>query len=364
MNFSSSTHKYQIPFFYLILLIVSIFAGMIFLPYLQALFLAVVLAVVAFPLYRWIRRLLLGWNDGAAATTVLTIFFLIVVPLGLLSFLVFQESRDAYVYFSEGEGTIALLDYAGRAQIYLNKILPANYVPELTVDEFQLYLDRGYDWVAQHVGGLFSNILILIGNAFIFVLALYFFLRDGKRFTDILVKISPLQNRYDERILKQMSQSINSVVTGSLLVALLQGVLAGIGFAIFGLPSPIIWGSIAVIASLIPSVGTLIVTLPAVVIVLFVQSFWPAIGLLLWSVLVVGLSDNFLRPFVLERGIKIHPFLILLSVFGGISFFGPLGFLIGPIILSLLFALIDIHADVISLKEDTVGPDHMSVDRP
>jgi len=346
----NAAQKYQVPFFYTILLIVVVLTGLIFLPYFQALFLALVFAVVMSPLYRFFRRLLIGWNDGAATLSVATIFFLVVVPLGFLTFLVFEESRDLYTYFSEGEGTLTLIDYAGRLQIFLSKYLPNGYVPEITFDQFQGFIDRIYVWATDNFGGFFNNVMILVGNAFIFVLALYFFLRDGKRFTDIIIKMSPLQNSYDEKILKRMSIAINSVITGSLLVALFQGLLAGIGFWIFGQPSPIIWGSLAVIASLIPSVGTFIVTIPAVIMVLLVQGPWPAVGLMFWGVFVVGLADNFLRPFVLEKGIKIHPFLILLSVFGGISMFGALGFLIGPIILSLLFTLIDVHADVISMK--------------
>ena len=120
-----------------------------------------------------------------------------------------------------------------------------------------------------------------------------------------------------------------------------------VGIWIFGIPNATLWGSIAAIAALIPSVGTSLVVLPGVLYLFLFGERFAALGLMIWGMTAVGLIDNILGPHLMKRGIAIHPFFILLSVLGGLGLFGPVGFLIGPLILALLFALLDIYAKVI-----------------
>ena len=126
-------------------------------------------------------------------------------------------------------------------------------------------------------------------------------------------------------------------------MALIQGILTAVGFTFFGIPNATLWGSVAAITALIPGIGTALVLLPAILYLYFSGETLFAVGLLLWGMTAVGLVDNFLGPKLVERGMRLHPFLILLSVLGGVGFFGPLGFLLGPLVLSLLFALIEIY---------------------
>ena len=126
-------------------------------------------------------------------------------------------------------------------------------------------------------------------------------------------------------------------------MALIQGILTAVGFTFFGIPNATLWGSVAAITALIPGIGTALVLLPAILYLYFSGETLFAVGLLLWGMTAVGLVDNFLGPKLASYGMRLHPFLILLSVFGGVGFFGPLGFLLGPLVLSLLFALIEIY---------------------
>jgi len=175
--------------------------------------------------------------------------------------------------------------------------------------------------------------------------ALYYLLKDGKKLTKAVITYSPLADKYDKQILEKLSIAVNSVIKGSLLISIIQGILAGIGFWIFGVPNPALLGAATVIASLIPAVGTAVIILPACFYLFLTSHFLAGIGLLLWGLLLVGLIDNFLRPKLIEKDIHLHPFLILLSVIGGISLFGAFGFILGPLVLSLLFALLDIYKE-------------------
>ena len=138
-------------------------------------------------------------------------------------------------------------------------------------------------------------------------------------------------------------RAIGSVVKGNFTIAFIQGFLTTIGFTIFAVPNAILWGTAAAIASLIPSVGTSLVFAPAVILLFINGEVFSSVGLLLWGALAVGLIDNFLGPKFIGRGMKLHPLLILFSVFGGLALFGLIGFILGPIILSLLFALLHIY---------------------
>jgi predicted PurR-regulated permease PerM len=104
-----------------------------------------------------------------------------------------------------------------------------------------------------------------------------------------------------------------------------------------------LWGSFAVVAALIPGFGTALVIVPGVIYLFFASTTLHAIGLLIWGILGVGLIDNYLGPLLVNRGVHIHPFLILLSVMGGLVFFGPIGFIAGPLLVALLFALLEIY---------------------
>jgi len=155
--------------------------------------------------------------------------------------------------------------------------------------------------------------------------------------------VSPLPDKDDEKIFKRLAQSIRSVATGTILIALLQGVLTAVGLSIFGFDRAILWGAVAFFGALIPSVGTSIVWVPAILYSVFQGDFLVAIGASIWGVLAVGLIDNLLGPYLMSRGNNLHPFIILIAVLGGISLFGPIGLIVGPVIVTLFRVLLEIY---------------------
>ena len=158
-----------------------------------------------------------------------------------------------------------------------------------------------------------------------------------------MLKLSPLSSEADEKIMAKLTQTINGVVKGYLLIAFIQGTLMGIGLAIFHIPNPAIWAVVAGIASIIPPLGTAVVSVPAILFLFLTGNVGMAIGLLVWAVFVVGAGDNLLNPYIVGHKINIPPFLILFSVLGGIALLGPVGILIGPLTVALLYTLTDIY---------------------
>ena len=201
-----------------------------------------------------------------------------------------------------------------------------------------------------NIGPIVTSLASVFLYVFLSLFGFFYLLKDGERFKNKVVSLLPLEPEYSEEIFSRLEHAVNSVIRGTLVIAAIQGIVAGLGFAIFGVPNAVLWGTIAALTALVPTLGTSLVVVPAVIYLFITGNAGAGFGLIAWGFLAVGLIDNTLSPYVMKRGIKIHPFLILLSVLGGISLMGPIGFLAGPLILSFLFALLDIYPVLILKK--------------
>ncbi len=330
----------QRRFFFLLLLGTSILAFFIFRPYLTAVALAATFAVIFYPLYHRIETATRGRSSLAAFITTMLVLLIVFIPLLFFGFQFFREAQGLYSFISHTD--------AGLTQTLMGHIPSAiqDQIPSESVD-FQQVARQALSWIVNNLGSAFSGIAKLLINLFLSLLTLFYLLRDGRKLKQKIVDLSPLYNSYDRKIFARLELTVNSVIRGSLVVAMVQGVVTGIGLFVFGVPNSALWGSVAAVAALIPSVGTATVLVPSIVYLFITSSLAKTIGLLLWGLFAVGLIDNFLGPHLIQHGIKIHPMLVLLSVIGGISFFGPIGFVIGPVVLSFFVALLDIYPSAI-----------------
>ncbi len=336
-------------FFILAVFVVNFF---IFLPYVSVLFLALVFAILFDPAYRFILDLFGHRKTLASLTTVAIVLVVIVGPVSFLGTLLFQEVSDIYTTFSTNGGGVS--QSLVTLQNGIQALFPGADISVLEGD-IQFYLEKGSRWFLDHFSVFFSGVLKITFGLFLMLLVLFYFFRDGKKFISNIIDLSPLQDVHDKKIINKVMVAINSVVRGHLVIGIIQGFLTGLGFFLFGVPSPVIWGTIAAIASLVPTVGTALVIIPGVIFVFISGGPLMAIGLTLWGVVAVGLVDNLLGPVLINRGIHIHPFLILISALGGLALFGPIGFLAGPVLLSLLFALLDIYPFIMSGRHSKRG---------
>ncbi len=336
------------PYFLLLSLVGAIaLAAAVLWPFIKPLALAMVFAVVLQGLYNRISSLFGGWPSTAALLTVIVSVLLILLPLSLVGVLVGNEAHNLYVSLEEGGGQNAVAELALRADETFGGIVPSfrKFSRSFSTD-LDAYTKEALQWIAGHAGEIFSSVSRLLLSSFIFFIALYYLLRDGKRVRQLLIELSPLSDREDEGVLNRLELAVNSVIKGNLVIALVQGVLATIGFLLFGVPNAVLWGTVAAVAALIPGFGTALVFIPAVAFLFLTGTLLQAAGLLIWGVLAVGLIDNLLGPTLVGSGMKLHPLLVLLSVLGGLIYFGPAGIFLGPLSLSLLLALLSIYSDV------------------
>jgi predicted PurR-regulated permease PerM len=326
-------------FFFGLLIAVTVLTVLIYRPFLTPLVLAAALAVIFRPIHFGISRVFFRGKERSSISALLTLLIVVIIvllPLLLVGGKIYGEIQNMYAY---------LIDETGHSQVVtaLNSIttkLHLGGVDSLNINDL---IKNVLQWLFANLDDVFRGTSKVVMGLFIMFLALFYFLRDGRELKRQIIALSPLGNADDERILTKMEQAVYSIFAGSIAVGIIQGIMTGIGFALFHVPNPALWGAVAAVAALIPGVGTSLVLVPGIAYLYLTGSTNAAIGLLIWSLLAVGLIDNLLGPILINRGIKIHPFLILLSVLGGLIFFGPIGFVLGPIILALLFALLDMY---------------------
>ena len=324
-------------FFFAILGGASFLMWKLFAPFGGALALAAIVVTICYPLHELIRvRWCRGNTTWSAFLSVFVVLLAVVFPFAILGSLLLREAVSVYSLFSASP-------HASFAESFVHvEVLIQKFVPEFSLD-ISSFVTQIATFVSSHLLGLFTGTASTIFYLFITLIASFYFFRDGKVFTEYLIRLSPLKDMEDGLILRRVAQAVRSVALGTVLVALIQGILTSIGLALFGFDRAILLGSIAAIGALIPGVGTAIVFIPTIAFLIFAGEHLLAGGLAVWAVVAVGLIDNVLGPYFMSRGNPLHPFIILLSVLGGIAFFGPIGFVLGPVIATLFTVLLEMY---------------------
>jgi predicted PurR-regulated permease PerM len=193
--------------------------------------------------------------------------------------------------------------------------------------------------IQKTVTGLTSAALELV----LFLLILFFFLRDGTRLREEARKVSPISQSQEDQILDHLTRTVKGVLQAMVVVPLVQGLVAMLGFWIFGVPSPLLWGVMVIFAAFIPLLGSPLGWVPAAVYLIVTQPGMAGWGLLAYGILFISTIDNFVKPLLLRDAAQIHPLLGFLAILGGVMAFGPMGFLVGPVVLSLMLSALRIY---------------------
>lgn len=323
---------------YLVWSIISPFGG--------ALALAAIIVTICYPLYERVLKYSPRKNKTVASLfSVFLVLVVVILPLVLLGSFLLKEALSVYSLFNNGT-QFGFEQTVSDIQSFVQVLIPSFQL------DIAAYIQQFANFIAHNIGSIFAGTASTVFLFFIALIASFYFFRDGRDFTKFLVQMSPLPDDQDEKIIKRLANAIRSVALGTVLVALIQGTVTAIGLSLFGFERAILWGVVAAFGALLPGVGTSIVFIPAVAYLMFTGSYFLAGGVALWGILAVGLIDNFLGPYLMSRGNSMHPFLILISVLGGIALLGPIGFVIGPVSMSLFAVLLELYA--VHIREDIV----------
>lgn len=316
-------------------------------PFILTIILASIFAIVLQPLYKKILETIPEQKSIASLTTVILTCVCLLIPFLFISTQIFKESVALYGTVTNGgnEKNLIISTIDGAGLVFENLLPGAGEYFAAFSNNLGEYTKQGLEWLIAHLGVVVSGFSLWLLDVFIFFIALYYLIRDGGGSLKVIAKLSPLDKEDMKIIFKRLELAVNSVIKGNLLIAFLQGTFLAIGFALFGVPNALLWGTVAVMTALIPGVGTGLVILPGIIYLFIVSNLFGAIGLIIWGALIVGLIDNLLRPKLVGDALSLHPLLILLSILGGLFLFGSIGLFLGPIVMSLLFAFIDTYVD-------------------
>ena len=333
--------------FILLVALVSVAFVWVVRGFLLPVFWAVVLAVIFWPLFEWFRRTFRGRGALASLSTLLVVLVAVVAPLVAIGAAVTGEAVDLYGRVASGE-----LDVTAPIETM------ESWLPELTrraadynvdLDQVQENVESAAVAASQRVAssllsvgqGALNGVLMLVVAFYV----LFFFLRDGERLHRVLVRALPLGDTREETLFARFAAVTRATVRGTFVVAVVQGALGGIAFAILGLCAPVLWGVLMALLSLIPALGSALVWGPAALYLIATGAWVKGVILIAVGAGLIGLADNALRPMLVGREAGIPDYLILVSTLGGLATIGISGLVIGPVLAGLFLTIWDLFAD-------------------
>jgi len=338
--------KVKLELFSLLVLFVGVafLTFLVFRPFLPILTLAIVFAILFHTPFESLVRLFNGKRTAAALVVVALVFIFCIVPLFFLGSQIFHEAQDLYSYIRGNE--------TGYVQVVRSSVESAvqQVYPDFSLNIGD-YVAGALHYISENLGLLVTQTASVVFGTFLMLLSFFFFLREGRDMLTALTHLSPFRKEHTDAILKQSYTTIGAVLRGTILVAIARLLVFTLGFYLFGIPNAILWGSIAGIVGAIPALGTLFSVVPAVLYSYLSGDIVGSIGLALLGVLTVIFVDNFLTAYFIDKKLNIPSIFILFSILGGVIFFGPLGFVLGPLVLSLFLSVLNIYSILVFDKK-------------
>ncbi len=323
-------------------------------PFIPALIIGAVIATGFYPIRQRIAKYLKRRTITAVVSTFI-ILLIILVPVSWFVTYITQEAVDTYIYVQSRVNMLLEIDFKLLPKIvedsfigkYVKQAEEATKVfpiqPEDIVGFVTSLIQNVSEFLVNQTSTFIKSLSVLAVHLFVFVLAVFFFLRDGDRVVDEFRGLIPLSKKYRDVLFEKLHDMSQGILYGIFVAAIAQGFLGGIGFALAGVENAAFWGTIMAFFSIVPYIGSTIIWVPAALI-LFITGHWVAgLFLVLWGIFVVGTVDNFVKPIVIGEKAQIHPLLSFLTILGGIFTMGLPGLIIAPYLLSIALTFLHIY---------------------
>lgn len=340
--------------FLLLLLVFALYLSFLLVnPFLDTFILGIVLAAIFHPVYNWIKNKMRGPESFREAVASVCVVFGMLVLIGIPIFLfvrgVIPQATQSVNSITQLIGSV---DFEQKIQAYWNPFVQYVQTEYPFIDLSVIDLHKNLLDSSRQIGqtllqlgsSLFRNTTIFIIHLLLLLFIVFFLLKDGAKMIAGFKYLCPIREEQGDSILYNMRKVSRSVLLGGFLVASLQGLAGGISLAVVGIPA-LFWGTVLAFVAMIPVVGTGLVWIPATIYLLFTGPWWIAVVFAIYNTVVVGSIDTFLRPILMRDGANAPVFFIFLSILGGVSVFGMLGLLYGPMILTFTVVMLNIYAD-------------------
>jgi len=319
--------------------------------------LAGVFVALAWPMHLRVRRLVRGKAGIAALLSCAVLVVGVLVPLYAMGNRVAAEAVSLYgsarpqfddAFLKVETSLRALLDRGAEGP--LGSLVPRRVTEGLELErvdwaeQLRELLARGGNVLASVINTTSRNTLLLIANLFIMLFTMFYFFRDGEAIVARLKYLSPLEEPYERLLTERLISVARATLRGSLILGGIQASLGTLTLAAAGVRSPILWGALMLVLSFIPLMGTWIVMYPMAIAQAVLGNYWQALAIALVTAVIITNIDNVLRPRLVGKGAGLHDLVIFFATLGGILLFGPMGFIIGPVIAALFVALLEIYA--------------------
>lgn len=315
--------------------------------FLGVLFLGGVLALMLMPLQRWIRKRLGGRSKIAASLVLVLAVLVFLIPLlGIIGVVIRQAAdvsqiispwiQEQYALFRDN-GLEGLPDWLP----YRDAIAPYQ---EALMQQLTNMASGAGSFAVSSLSRATGGTLGLFLDTIILLFALFLFLTSGEKMAGRMIDLLPMPKDDRDLLAERSLSTIRATVKGTFVIAVVQGTLTGIGFAVVGLPGAVFWGMVAAVLSIIPLVGPPLVWGPAALWLVLNGQYWEGGLLALYGAAFVGVVDNILRPILVGRDAKMSDLMVLLSTVGGLTMFGAIGIIIGPVIAALFTSIWFIYA--------------------
>jgi predicted PurR-regulated permease PerM len=349
METVNRTRLYAVVFFLLAVLGIGYVCYRVLAPFLAAIAWAIVLAVAFQKPWSFIERRLPRHRNLGAALLTLSVAFVVLVPVSLLVGLLASQTLSSVTKVStnlNADDVRSFSDFVALPKVahFLDELrIKAGISPEDFQKQAATVVDRVTAVVTKLSGMLLLGAFDAMLTVLLVIFLLFFLFRDGQKMAEAAVDLLPIDSDGRNHMSRSLQSMLTAIFRGSLLCALVQGLLGAIGWWIAGLPSPVVAGVAMAIVSLLPVGGTALVWLPGAIWAWSADRQTAAIFLFLWGLVVTSvLVDTLLRPMLVRGADELSTLIVFLGVFGGMAAFGLLGIFIGPVALAIAVALLDV----------------------
>jgi predicted PurR-regulated permease PerM len=330
----------------------------LFWSYVSAIVLALLIASISYPLYHRAKKALHGREQVASVIMIVFILLVLILPVG---WFLGTLSNEAFDFYSKTRNAVSLKQIQQVLEsdsIWIQRIKRfgsmggIEFNPE-TVEKLATSIGKGVGlFLYKQLSSVASNLLSLLIHFFLMMMIIFYLFRDGVKLKEYLTELLPVPKPQLEKVANKFSEMGRAIILGNGLSGIVQGILGGLGFFIFGLQSPFLWGTVIAFMAFLPIIGASVVFIPTAAIIMIQGKFGLAIAYLIYNLIYSSIIEYLIKPRMIGKGMQMNSLLVFIGIIGGLKLFGILGIIYGPLIITIFLTLAEIYK--MEYKEQSV----------